>query len=134
MTSPVRPLVLAVGIAIALGACGGGAGGLSATTRTRLEPLVEQIRRAAESRDRQGTQRALAQLQTAVAADEQNGDISPTKAAQILAAAAQVQSRLPLIPTTTTTPTTTTPTTRPPDQRHHGNDNKGNKGNGDGND
>ena len=132
MTFGARTATLAIGVAIALGGCGGG-GGLSSAGRARLGPLVEQVRHAAESRDRQRTQHALGELRAAVATSEKNGDVSSARAAQILAAATEVQNRLTLIPTTTTITTTTT-TTTPPDGHGHGNGKKGGEGNGGGND
>ncbi len=129
--APRLVVALALAAALTLGGCGGGSdGGVSATARAQLEPLVRQVRRAAESHDRQGTERALAELQRAVASSQKNRDISPTRAAQILAAVAQVESRLTLIPTTTTTTTTTT--TAPPGGHGHGNKKDGGK-EGDGN-
>ena len=122
----------AFAVACAFGGCGGGSDGLSTAARTQLTPLVRQVRRAAESLDRQGAQRALADLQRAVAASEKRGDISSAKAVEILRAAAGVESRLALVPTTTTTRATTTTTTTTP-ARGHGDKRKGDKG-GDGND
>ena len=87
---------------------------------------MRQIRRAAEARDRVGAQHALAALQGAVAASEQDGEIGSAKAAQILAAAERVQHQLALVPTTTTTTTTTTTV---PEKKGHG---KEGKHNGDG--
>jgi hypothetical protein len=124
------PLACAFAVAVtwSFGGCGGGSDGLSTATRTQLTPLVRQVRRAAESLDGQGAQRALADLQRAVAASEKRGDISSAKAVEILRAAAGVESRLALVPTTTTTATTTTTTTTP--ARGHGDKGKGDKGGG----
>ena len=126
------PCVLAFAIAVAgsFGGCGGGSDGLSTAARTQLTPLVRQVRRAAESLDRQGTQRALADLQRAVAASQKRGDISAAKAVEILRAAAGVESRLALVPTTTTMATTTTTTTTTTPPRGHGDKRKGDKGGG----
>jgi hypothetical protein len=68
----------------------------------------------------------LAELQRAVASYGKHGDISTARAAQILTAAAQVESRLSLVPTTTTTTTTTAPGVG----RGHGDKHKGDNGNG----
>ena len=136
MTLQARRVAVAVALALALGGCGGTSdGGLSVTARGRLEALVRQVRRAAESLDRQGTQRALAELQRTVGSYKHNGDISATRAAQILTAVLQVQDRLALVPTTTTTTTRTTTraTTAPPHGRDHGGKKDGGKGKGDGN-
>ena len=107
---------IVVAAALALSGCGGQNNDpLSVTERARLAPLVREIRRTAESFDRRGAQRALAQLQVAVSSDQGRGDISAARAAEILTAAAQVRSRLALVPaTTTTTTTTTTPPDGPP--------------------
>jgi hypothetical protein len=68
----------------------------------------------------------LAELQRAVASYRGAGDITPARAAQILAAAAQVEGLLALVPTTTTTTTTA------PGVGHgHGGEDKGGKGKGD---
>jgi hypothetical protein len=118
---PAAGLGLALALGLALSGCGGSSGGgLSTATRAQLTPLVREVRRAAESLDRAGTKRALANLQRAVATDQQRGAISPASAVQILTAAAGVDSRLALVPTTTTTvTTTTTTTTQPPPTKGH---------------
>jgi hypothetical protein len=121
-----RRAAVALALVLALGGCGTSDDGISAAARSRLAPLVRQIRRAAESRDRAGAQHALAALQGAVAASEQDGEISSAKAAQILAAAERVQHQLGLLPAPTTTTTTTTTI---PKKKGHG---KGDKHNGDG--
>jgi hypothetical protein len=122
-------LGLALALGLALSGCGGSSGGgLSTATRAQLTPLVREVRRAAESLDRAGTKRALANLQRAVAEDQQRGDISPASAVQILTAAAGVESRLTLVPTTTTVTTTTTTTTPTPSTKGHGDKKKGGDG------
>jgi ribosomal protein S20 len=135
MKLPTRPVAFAFAfaVAVAVGGCGGSTGGgVSATARARLTTLVQEVRRAANSGDRQAAQQALANLQGVVSSYESHGDIGSARAAQILAAAAGVESHLGLIPTTTTT------TAAPPrDGRGHGgngpgNSNKGDKGNGGG--
>jgi hypothetical protein len=123
-------LVPALVLAFALGGCGGSSGSeLSTATRAQLTPLVREVRRAAESLDRAGAKRALANLQRAVAEDQQRGNISPASAVQILSAAAGVESRLALVPTTTTTATTTTTTTTLPPPPTKGHDKKKGGGN-----
>ncbi len=125
-------MALALVLAFALAGCGGSSGsGLSTATRAQLTPLVREVRRAAESLDRASTKRALANLQRAVAEDQQRGDIRPASAVQILSAAAGVESHLTLVPTTTTTVTTTTTTTTqpPPPTKGHGDKKKGGGGN-----
>jgi hypothetical protein len=114
----------------ALTACGGGSDNhLSTAARNGLQPLVQQVRRAADSHDRQSVQHALAELQQAVGLYEKHGDISTIRAAQILTADASVQNQLALIPTatttTTTTPTTMTTTTVPGDEHGHGDRHQG---------
>jgi ribosomal protein S20 len=133
MKIPTRVGAFAFALALALGGCGGSTDdGLSAAARAQLTTLVKDVRRAAENGDRQAGQRALSQLRSAVASYESRGDISTARAAQILAAAAGVESRLALIPA----PTTTTTTTKaPPDKPGHGDKgDKGDKGTGPGKD
>jgi len=135
MRFPTRVAAFAFAAAVVLGGCGGSTGGgLSATARTRLTTLVEGVRRAADSGDRQAAQQALANLQGVVSSYESHGDISSARAAQILTAAAGVERNLGLIPTTTTTTATTTPP--PPGHGHSGNgpgnSKKGDKSNGGG--
>jgi hypothetical protein len=122
------PAALVCALMCALAACGGSDNRMSAAARAGLAPLVQQVRRAAGSRDRQSAQRTLAELHQAVGLYEKNGDISPSRAAQILTAANGVANRLALIPTTTTTRTTTTTTTTTPAPgggRGHGDKHKG---------
>ena len=129
MRLPARVVVLTFAAVLALGGCGGqSGGGMSSAARDQLLPLVQQVRRAAESRDVQGARRALTELQRAVASHADRGEISPARAAQILGAAALVQRRLGLVPISTTT-TTTTPA--PPEGGGQGNKDKHGKGNGD---
>ena len=127
----LRALVaLVVAAVLALAGCGSDAG-LSSSARVRLGPLIEQVRHAAEAHDTPGALRALAAVQGAVAAGVTQGEISASRAAQILKAVAGVSSRLTLVATTVaTTTTTTTTTTAPPDTRprpgkHKGGDQKG---------
>jgi hypothetical protein len=129
---PARLVVFAFAVTFAFAGCGGtNDGGLSATTRAQLASLVEQVRSAAGSRDRQGAKAALAELQRAVASYKSQGDISSARAAEILTAAAQVQTNLALVPVPTTTTTTTT--TAPPDHKKGGDGKgKGDKGDGKG--
>lgn len=123
---PSRLAAFAFACTFALGACGGSKNdALSAAARARLTTLIEHVRSAADSGDRQAVQRALTELQAAVGNYESHGDIGNAKAMQILTAAAGVESRLALIPTTTTT-TTTPPDTRGDhgkgsDEKKHGN-------------
>jgi hypothetical protein len=127
--------VAAFAFAFALAGCGGsGSGNLSAAMQAKLAPLVENVRRAAESSDPQAAGRALAALQQAVTSSERAHDISPARAAGILTAATDVQQRLALVSSTTTSTTTTTTTAPPPtsttDTRPAKGDKKGHKGGG----
>jgi hypothetical protein len=123
---PARLVAFAFAVIVAFAGCGGtNDGGLSATARAQLASLAEQVRTAAGSRDRQGAKQALTELQRAVASFKSQGDISSARAAEILTAAAQVQTNLALVPVPTTTTTTTT--TAPPDHKKGG----GGKGKGD---
>jgi hypothetical protein len=110
----VRARVFAISVvgAVVLSACGGSTKSISTAERARLLPLVERVRRAAESRDRPAARKSLTDLQHAVSAAVSRGDLSSASATEILAAAAQVSIGLALVPApTTTSSSTTTPTT-----------------------
>jgi hypothetical protein len=84
---------------------------MAPSARTKLQADVHAIQKATDLRQTQNAITALAQLQSDVAQFEANGSLSTTAGAQVLHAAASVQTNLQLIATTTTTSTTTTSTT-----------------------
>jgi hypothetical protein len=120
-------------VALALHACssGGGQARLSTGAQRQLAPMVQTVRQAAETNDPAGAAAALDDLRRTVATLERAGSIDPSRADAILAAAAQVEGRLALVPTTTTTTTTTTrPLPSLPSVPVHGWGGKDEKGNG----
>ncbi len=104
----MRRLVVLIALAILPAACATTNSGLSQTARAKLTPLVQQVRQATESFDSDAARRALADVRATVATLRRRGAITQSKADEILAAAAEVESRLALTPTTSTTTTTTT--------------------------
>jgi hypothetical protein len=92
-----------------LAACGGGSPSVSDRAASELGARVTAVRAAAGAHDAEQATRALAALRTSVAQLRRAGDVSPGRAAEILAAATAVQDQLVSITTTTTTTTTTVP-------------------------
>jgi hypothetical protein len=114
----VRRAVAPIAVLLLGFACAGNSDdAISTSARQRLSPLVDQIRRDAESVDRVDAEHTLATLRFAVADLQRTGDIGPTRAASVLAAATDVDHALSSIPTTTTT-TTTLPPPRPGNGPH----------------
>jgi hypothetical protein len=113
----------AVVLAVALVSCGrSGDGDISAEARAQLEPMVANIRRAAEASDRDGAARALADVRQTVAGLHARRLVDDERTRAILTAAARVEEQLSLVPTTTTSPAVTAPTapttpTAPPTAR-----------------
>ena len=127
-----RAITVAIVAVVTLAACGTTGSQISAAERARLGPFVDRIRAAAERHDRPATRRSLSDLRHAVAVDEGRSELSSTDAAEILAAAAHVESQLELIPGPTTTTTTTVPADTG-DQKHDrgkGNKNRRDEGGG----
>jgi hypothetical protein len=120
---------IAVALLIAAAGCGSSPG-ISNAARQALETQVANVRAAAVARDGARAELALASLRRSVRQYEQNGEISQTRASEILDAATQVENRLAPYATTSTTTTTTPP--EPGDHhdhgKHHGNDKGGNQG------
>jgi HAMP domain-containing protein len=125
---------LAIGLAaVALAGCGSSAPGITEDASRQLELQVAAVRNAAASVDREGAERALADLRRSVEDLRARDEISDGRRSEVLDAAAAVEAQLLSIPTTTTTTTTTTP---PPPTRDEDNDNlrdrNGRGGNGGG--
>ena len=116
--------VLALGAFGALGGCGGGDDDISTSARDRLAPLVAHVRSAAEGFDPYGAALAIADVRNTVKQLRADGEIGDLRAQAILAAAAGVERRIALVPTTTTT-------TAPPPPEPSQNDDRG-KGGGKG--
>jgi hypothetical protein len=115
--------VLAVGLAaIALAGCGSSAPGITEDASRQLQLQVAAVRNAAASVDREGAERALADLRRSVEDLRSRDEISDGRRSEVLDAAAAVEAQLLAIPTTTTTTTTTT--TLPPQTRDEDNDNR----------
>src|SRR5439155_23314888 len=108
VTRIARPAIGAFALVVAAAGCGSGAS-MSDTARHRLDALVATVRAAAVARDRPQAKRALATLRHSVHVYEQKGDISKSRASEILLAATQVETLLAPFATTTTTTTTTVP-------------------------
>jgi hypothetical protein len=97
-----------------LASCGGSSSGeITDQARSELQPLVAEVRRAAESFDPDGAANALAGLRQAVAALHARQEIDSARAEAILTAAARVEARLSLTPTTTIPPTPPSSTAAP---------------------
>ena len=117
-------------IILLLAGCGG-SDGVSSSARARLGSLVEQVRHAAEARDPQAARLSLTGVRQEVAADTKNGTIDSSSAAEILAAAGEVENRLALLASAipATARTTTSTTVAPPGNPHgRGDKHKGGKG------
>jgi hypothetical protein len=122
-------VVLALALTASLAACGGGTPPLSDDAAARLHAEVTAVRSAVDARDADGARRALDTLRASVAQLRTAGKVTDERAAEILAAAGAVETRLVAITTTTTTTTTVPP---PPTGKGKG-DNGNGKGNGNGN-
>ena len=121
---------LVVGALLAGVACGRDDPALPAPTAEDLAVRVQQVRTATVAGDRSAAGTALAGLRAAVAEHRAHGRMSEERAARVLAAAAEVESRLSLLPAPQPPPTTApTRTTRPAGQRPAGDEEeRGGKG------
>ena len=100
---------LAVGITLAtLAACGGSSPPMNGDAAKELQTRVTAVRTAVVARDADGAERALADLRQAVTRLRRDDALSDERAAELLAAAGDVDDQLVTITTTTTTTTTTT--------------------------
>jgi hypothetical protein len=125
MTRWAAPLLCAVAL---FAACGSDEPDLSEEASRGLQFQVQAIRDAAESFNPAGVEQALAELRASIAQLEEQDKIDEGRAAEILAAAADVEALVDEVPTTTTTTTTLPP---PPVEDEDDDEGKGNgKGKG----
>ncbi|MGQ0805774.1 MAG: hypothetical protein ACT4PI_18190 [Actinomycetota bacterium] len=105
MTARARRGVLGIAASLALlAACGGASGGISEETSRSLGSQVQAVRQSAQSFDPAGVERGLAELRASVAQLKADGELDDERAAEILAAAADVEAQIDVVPTTTTAP------------------------------
>ncbi len=123
-----RVAALLVGLLVVT-SCGGGSD-MSDGASQRLDAIVERVRDASEHWSPSDATAALADLRREVSDLHRAGKVSDERAAQLLSAAAAVESHLDLVPTTTTTTTTTTAPPAPAPKNDNGNGDNGNKGKG----
>jgi len=101
----LRPAAAGAAVSVMLlAACGDDAPGISEETSGRLQYQVEAVRASAQSFDPAGVERRLAELRASVAELTAGGELDDERAAEILAAAADVESLVGVVPTTTTAP------------------------------
>lgn len=119
-----RLAVVAVGaLAILAGACGSGQAPVSSSASAALTRQVSAIRASALRHDPETAAAELAQLDAMVTSLQQQGQITPARASEILVSASEVNAQLAAITTTTTSTTTSTtvaPTTTAPPKNDHG--------------
>lgn len=116
----MRRLALLVAILVApglLGSCGGHSS-ISAGASSQLETRAQAIRAAASAHDPAQAAAQLAAMRAQVTRLEQQGQISPSKAQAILAAADAVQAQLATIPVPPPSTTSTTPPAQLPAPGH----------------
>ncbi len=121
-------MALALLFATTLLACGSKDRGLSDQAAADLQAGVARVRAAAVGGDRAGASGQLAALRGAVDRHRSQGQISAGRAADVLAAAGEVEARLALLaapPPTTATPNTTTTVRRAPTSPGRGEDDEG---------
>ena len=104
---------------VLLAACGGQAG-VSDTAAAELRPLVQGLRAAAATGDRQAALARLEELRRTVGDLRGRGQIGEESAARVLAAAGRVEANLALLPTTTTSAPRPPTTRNPPVERADG--------------
>jgi hypothetical protein len=125
-----RAMVGAVaGLVVLLAACGSESPELSDEASRSLQYQVEAVRQSAQSFDPAGVEQRLAELRAAVAQLNEEGEIDDARAAEILAAAADVEAEIDVVPTTTTAP----PPPPPPTFADDDDDDDKGRGNGNGN-
>lgn len=125
--------LIAVAALVIGGACGGGSDpGITDGASQELQLRVQALHEASLSGDHVPALDTLAEIRVAVADLQTRGELDDERAARILAAAAAVEDRLPLVPVTTTTTTTTTAAPPPPpvDDDDDDRDNRGGEGRG----
>ena len=99
-----RVAVLVLSSVLALGACGDHVD-LAPRAQRQLQPVLDDVRAAAIAADRLGARSALRELERAVTALTDAGQISEERAAEILAAAEAVADQLTLLPAPSPSPT-----------------------------
>ena len=99
---------LAIGL-ILLAACGSDSPAIDEDAARGLQMQVQAIRNSAQSFDPAGVESGLADVRASVAQAKEEGLINDDRAAEILAAAADVEALIGEVPTTTTTTTTLPP-------------------------
>ena len=104
---------------VLLAACGG-QDGVSDTAAAELRPLVQGLRAAAATGDRQAALARLEELRRTVGDLRGRGQIGEESAARVLAAAGRVEANLALLPTTTTSAPRPPTTRNPPVERDDG--------------
>ena len=99
--------ILLVLLPVLLAGCGQDGAGIGQSASAALDPQVQQVRDAATSGDHAGAARELAELRQMVADLRQQGELSESAAARVLAAAAEVEARLEagITPATQVAPT-----------------------------
>ena len=122
MIRRLAPLALAV---VLLSACGSDSPAIDEDASRALQFQVQAIRDSAEAFDPAGVEQGLADVRASVAQMKEEDQISDDRAAEILAAASDVESLIDEVPTTTTT------TTLPEVEDEDDDDDKG-KGEGEG--
>lgn len=102
-----RPGFLLLLLPLLLVGCGQDGAGIGQRASAALDPQVQQVRAAATSGDHAGAARELAKLRQTVADLRQQGELSESAAARVLAAAAEVEARLEagITPATQVAPT-----------------------------
>ncbi len=105
LATALLPAVVLAGLA----GCGRERPSLSAAAAEDLAAKVSRVRMAAAAADETGARTALASVRQAVADGRGSGQISEDRAARILSAAAEVESRLGLLPDPVPASTPTTP-------------------------
>lgn len=124
----MRRRALAVVMLLAFTGCAASTPGIGDAAASQLAPQVEQVKAAAMGRDRTRAEAKLAQLRVLVTDLRQRDELSGAGAAEVLAAAAEVEAQLarlaPVRISTTAAPTPTT-TEQPPPGSRDGDDNGG---------
>ena len=107
----MRRFALLLLLLLLLVGCGEEGAGIGQSASAALDPQVQQVRAAASRGDRAGAARELAEMRQTVANLRQQGELSESAAARVLAAAAEVEARLEagMTPATQVTPTTSGP-------------------------
>jgi len=97
-----RAIVGAAAVVL-IAACGSESPGLSDEASQSLQYQVGAVRQSTQSFDPAGVEQRLAELRASVAQLNEAGEVDDARAAEILAAAADVAAQIDVVPTTTTT-------------------------------